>query len=613
MQALAIEREYIENIPWNNYPALGFSENHDRYIQAFDKIVDALSENSSINDYRINFYDNVWDFRKFFAVKSYSNIVSFNKIPHDLLEQAKFFAIHKIIKGSKTTSLPSAIGSIGVVFNAVLEEKKYGSVFLVTHEDIIKAIETGNNTPGREYCNYIHIIAFLRFLKKNYSYNLPVDIEILQEYENRKYAQKMRCCDECKTPKIPDEYFEAIVKTMTSIMRDENAWYNDRAAAGLIVILSQTGLRPSDLMALETDMLKKKVLPKSKCETYYIHYKSKKPSKDDNEMLEFDVFSNELCTEAFKTLLKIREKCEYAYLPYLYVLNRISPEPIKYTIPPHQLANAFKRLMYTHLPEETSREWEGITPVNKGHKMVGQVNIPSLRQFRVQVCTWLYEHDVPLIYIQKYMGHLSSEMQGYYVRPKDTYQENLAYSEKVIQEIAGKDITPIGPMGKKLKENIKKFIADNKFDIYKDIDEIMKAFGSRLVIRGKSDGICIRSKLELCSEDKTTNEVLCAYNLCPNLFHFFYMVDITYDNFKKLKTTYATNKENGHKKAAQKELNKLKDLVRRKLIPELDELEKELGKKGADAILDSYPFLGDIIDARDTIKEEAELWLQKNA
>ena len=55
------------------------------------------------------------------------------------------------------------------------------------------------------------------------------------------------------------------------------------------------------------------------------------------------------------------------------------------------------------------------------------------------------------------MGHLSDYMMGYYVRPKDTYQENIQYSEKVIREIAGENITPLGGnmLGEEIKANIK--------------------------------------------------------------------------------------------------------------------------------------------------------------
>lgn len=203
---------------------------------------------------------------------------------------------------------------------------------------------------------------------------------------------------------------------------------------------------------------------------------------------------------------------------------------------------------------------------------------------------------------------------GYYVRPKDTYQENIAYSEKVIKEIVEENITPLGGnfIGEDIRKNIQKFIKDNNFNIKTDINEIMKELGDKVIIRGKSGGVCIKTSLMPCSKDSRTNEMMCAYNICPNLFHFYYMIDVSYLNFKTLQETYQTMESNGNAKAAQKELNKLKDLLRRRLIPELDELEKELEQKGFNLILEQHPSLLNFIENKDDIRKEINLWMKKN-
>lgn len=238
--------------------------------------------------------------------------------------------------------------------------------------------------------------------------------------------------------------------------------------------------------------------------------------------------------------------------------------------------------------------------------------VPDTRQFRVHLCTALYNKGIPLVYIQKYMGHLSEYMLGYYVRPKDTYQENIAYSEKVIREIAGENLTPIGFMGSELRENIKLFIKERDLDVKTDIHAIMDALGNKLVIRGKTGGVCIKTSLMPCAKDARTNEILCAYNICPNLFHFYYMADISYLDFKTLQATYEDNSTAGHTKAAQKELYKIKELLQKKLIPELDELEHEIALKGKDHIIIRNPSLGAVIDNLTAIREEIRSWMQKH-
>ena len=114
-----------------------------------------------------------------------------------------------------------------------------------------------------------------------------------------------------------------------------------------------------------------------------------------------------------------------------------------------------------------------------------------------------------------------------------------------------------------------------------------------------------------CSKDARTNEMMCAYNLCPNLFHFYYMVDVSYLNFQTLQDTYKAMLDAGKTKAAQKELAKLKDIINRRLLPELDELDKEITIKGFNTVLDKHPSLIEIMENREEIRKEIEIWRTK--
>ena len=105
--------------------------------------------------------------------------------------------------------------------------------------------------------------------------------------------------------------------------------------------------------------------------------------------------------------------------------------------------------------------------------------------------------------------------------------------------------------------------------------------------------------------------MMCAYNLCPNLFHFYYMVDVSYMNFQTLQDTYHAMKDSGKTKAAQKELSKIRDLLNRRLIPEMDELDKEIETRGFDIIIDRHPSLLDIMTNRENIRKEIETWRTK--
>jgi hypothetical protein len=293
----------------------------------------------------------------------------------------------------------------------------------------------------------------------------------------------------------------------------------------------------------------------------------------------------------------------------------------EFPVPNHRFNTEYKRFMFEHMRVDASVAWEGITPTvyyihNRSEESGSAITLylPDTRQYRVHISTTLYNKGISLVYIQKYMGHLSEYMLGYYVRPRDTYQENVEYSERVIKEIAGDDLTPLGNglIGEEIKANIKQFIQNNGFNVNTDVKAIVQVLGDKVVIRGKTGGVCIKTSLMPCSKDARSNEMMCAYNLCPNLFHFYYMIDVTYMNFQTLQDTYTEAKESGHSKAAQKELHKLKEVIRRRLEPEMKALENEIKRKGTDDILIQYPTLSDIVQNKDDIKEEMKLWLMKD-
>lgn len=604
--------DYVKDIPWDKNPAFAFSDDADAYISAFQSIVNKLPNKED----HISFYDDIWDFNPYFeASNTKSHRFCFDIAPVELRDYLKFFVLHKIMGKAKLSTAYVRMTNAVSVINHVMANTPHNCLELITTEDLCTEIDSRNTSPSTTHNNYEAVYQFFYFLINNYRFDLPVDVE---ELNRRSVSEKDLAKKEGnKLPDIPEEYFNAILEKAVAIMRDNASIYNDRATACIIVMLSQLGLHIGDLMSLTTDQLFSKKLPRSGKTAYYIHYKSHKPIKPHDEMLEFDIFSNSLCTEAFQTLKRIRKACEFSSEAYLYVLDSVCQSLDVYPLPNHRFRSELKRFFCNHLLAEASLKWNGIQMCvvhrgsGKNHKRY-LLAVPDTRQFRVHLCTVLYNRGIPLVYIQKYMGHLSEYMLGYYVRPKDTYQENIAYSEKIIKDIAGENLTPIGLMGGELRENLKLFIEGRNLNVNTDIHAIAEALGSKLIIRGKAGGVCIKTSLMPCVKDARTNKIMCAYNLCPNLFYFYYMADMSYLDFQTLQATYQENASNGHTRAAQKELNKMKNLLRRKLSPELDELEHELSEKGKDYILIRNPSLSIIIDNLADIRKEIELWMAKN-
>lgn len=71
------------------------------------------------------------------------------------------------------------------------------------------------------------------------------------------------------------------------------------------------------------------------------------------------------------------------------------------------------------------------------------------------------------------------------------------------------------------------------------------------------------------------------------------------------------NLDNNHKNATEKELYKIKHLLRVKLIPELDELDNKLKTNTVEDIIEDHPEMDKIIRKRKEISKELELWQKK--
>lgn len=614
----ALRFDLIDDVPWDRSPAFAFSNSFKAYNEAFKNVIDVIPT----KDLKISFSDDVWDFNSYYTDSQPGRqIFNFKNLPDELAERCKFFVLLKISEKTKITTANNRFTCFKRTLIAIFEKTDHKSIYTVTTEDIINEMESLNAKTGTKYSRYQGVFQMYYFLMKHYKMELPVDLELLEKVTN-KYKKKSKI-DVEKVPDIPLEYFKIIRDKSLEVMRDTTVETDDRMIGASIVFLSQTGLRLGDFLSLQDDRLFSMKLPKSGFEANFIHYSAKKPSKAHQPLLEFDIFSNSLTTEAFQLMKELRNSSPLAKdSKTLFVMNNPLSRRSSCPHTGSQYHKRYEKFFYKYLPVESTREWKDITPVEffvpkcyrkKGDPRYIKLYVPETRQYRVRVCTDLYNKGVNLVYIRDFMGHLSEYMTGYYVRPKDTYQENIQYAEEVLLDITMENVSLMGGSnnGDVIKENINSFISGHGYNVKKDISAILKAFGDKVVIRGKTGGVCIKTSLVPCSKDARTNEVMCAYNLCPNLFHTYYMVDVTYVDFRTLQQTYKHNLDNGFVKEAQKQLLILKDLLHRRLIPELDELEREIGVKGIRHILDRHPGLLMVIENLKEIREEVELWRMK--
>ena len=160
-----------------------------------------------------------------------------------------------------------------------------------------------------------------------------------------------------------------------------------------------------------------------------------------------------------------------------------------------------------------------------------------------------------------------------------------------------------------LIEKINQFISENNYNVATDLDEICEKLSAKIPIRQKTGGVCIKSSmLRECSKDAKTNEFYCAYGVCPNIFHFYYMADVSYRQAKELVETININKSRGLMRQVQKESHMLQTIINQKLMPELTELRNVIEKEGAITIMKKYPDLQNIIEHNSDIYKEIEQW-----
>lgn len=614
----ALACSYVEDVPWEEHPAvLAAGEDAAAYLAALAPSLDSVP----VKGTGIAFRDDAWDFRPYFESGNAHYKCVFTGLPDEVKVQCKFFILEQLEAGKSPSTPIRRITDFKSVVSAVLRKKQAPCFSLITTDDLVEEVEGREAAPGRRSGLCLSLSMVYRFLIRDCGMVLPVDTDRLRALAIEHGARSRGRREASKTPDIPREYLNAIISAAMRVMRDNQAEHNRRATACLTLIQTQLALRPCDLVRLRTDQLLTSKAEVGGTRARYVRYTSQKPSKPGQPPATFRIRSNLLSTEAFETLLELREESPLSQgSDILYALNPVSNS--RDTLPhlTSRLRLEYLRFLAEELPETSSREWAGVgwSDVNIADPQTGlldkvvRVCAPASPQFRVRLCTELHERGYPQKWVDENMGHLSSAMEGYYARPKDTFQENVGFTERFIADVAGNGTRLLGGMfGDEVVAFIDNFIKEGGFNVEEDVPAIVKALGDKVVVRAKAGGACVKTSVVPCSKDTRTNELLCAYGLCPNLFHFYHSIDVTYANFTVLQDTYYAALKAGHAREADKELNKLKDLCQRRLIPELDELEREIERCGEDAIIERHIELYDIIAGRAAIRREAREWMQR--
>lgn len=393
--------------------------------------------------------------------------------------------------------------------------------------------------------------------------------------------------------------YEDIMQTDTDNSNDDEL-YCCRIQA-LLFILTQTGLRPEEVLIVPYDCITIKTYNDLKV-SRLTYYSTKSVYGDDYK---------KNTTVANKKVLEVLDHIKKFYFGK-YLGDGIEYKEIKdyfYTY----CENNCKRLNNTSdKPDSRFMVAPRKTIIDGKEKYI---NIPRIKQFRVYFDSELKRRGFNDFARAKLLGHNDEKMLDYYGRDVTTIEEDVNFSQILVKDFTkDNDLKILGPKGNIYTNRIRKFLSKKKIKGIDDIEKVSKELMLEMPIRTKLGGCCIKpySNAE-CNKNDNTDEYLCSYGLCENQCHFFYNCIYYYEQFHEMIKAYDHNINEGYEKFANKELYKIKHLLTGKLIPELNELKETISKKGIDAVKENYPQVINVIDHIEDIEGEINLWMNKKA
>lgn len=576
----------------------------------------------------IKFSHNTWDFSPILNIPKMGSMCFKFDEKSSYCDYLKMYVLNDILKKkTKIRTLKAKYSEI-IRFIKYAETRGYKEFSLIpkiVYKDYYATFTYTYNT----FCsNRSKLMFFVEFYEANF--NTLIDTSI-KKYLTEINTSKVKSIKEAnKTPEIPIDYLNSFIANCKDIMYDKTASETDRITSAIMILYSQIGFRASELLGVKINSIKEEYSPDIKEPLRYLTFISYKNSDGDNGGTLAHTYINNLSYEAYTMLTSLcdeyrtnlgvdtlivtkfqqntfyNSKSLYQRFRMFMLLNNkifkcinineIYPELKSYTI-----ESILKEDEDGYLNIDISSD--SLNHISMNDKLV----IPTIHQFRVSVCTSLYRQGVPLNYIKKHMNHLTEDMTSYYIRPEKDLEKK--YSESIYSAIIKGDSKLLGSHSKDFIDKVNNFIENLDINIQTDVNKVIELVANKYPLRTKVGGICIRcGDVIPCPSNDSSDSIYCAFGMCSNHCHMFFMADISYEEYLKHKYIIKYNKDNGFKKAYQKELNKLIYVIENSLLPELDELKNEIQRKGYEEIKIKYPQLSYIIDNYNEIYNEVISW-----
>ncbi|MBT2636588.1 hypothetical protein [Bacillus sp. ISL-39] len=514
-------------------------------------------------------------------------------------------------------------------FIKYLESEKY--IFHVKHitpilvKDYLKRFE--NKT--KDY-KFKIITAIKRFIEELEIGGYEMDYHLFQPiFKSISRAEISAESSEGKTANIPEALFKQIIKCAIEDMEDETLVLFNRIVACLIVILAHTGMRRSELRLLEANKLEEISIFNGKEKAYILNFFTYKTTgTKEGRWTKAKAYPDTV--KAYRLLEKLTEEQRRKFKTNNMLLTQTGNVYGNTTLY-NRLMNFFhrnqaklkidsltdyERLALNEMEMSLSRFRE--YGEYKSKNWIGQkFYTVSPHQFRVAVANILKDR-VTIEWIKEHMNHIYEDMTKHYFRDDEIIKQTILYrASNDGKKLEPNKITENELSDIELKEaydTINKFLKKKKFNIYKDLEEILFIWKNN-PLQESLVGLCRKAVSQLCERQDRLATFEKWYYLSPQ-FPDLKSFDFTLKRFMEKAKIVEHNKSlfesnEIYERAYQVEFTALKKFVENRLKPEYTLLKSILNEYGLTYVMTNYPNLKGIVNRLNTIDKEVEEWISK--
>ena len=584
------------------------------------------SPNVKIGQSVVNFFEDKWSIPEEQGLAERNALtITFKENCHK--NRIKLHCLILLVKcrNEKPASVLALIKALGKLLDD-LSFPAFSSPSLTVVKKYYECDRTDVQASTRNFERKI-LARYLRFLQAYF--DIAVDREVFAYLEVIERNLQSLETEEHKLQVVPADYLNKLLVMCDRLIDDPHCPIPMRITAAMTLIYSQVGMRTRELALMTVDALKFDTPEEGSIPPLaYFEFRSPKSAPPGHDYKLCRCTANETSLKAYYFLLDhCKEYREKLGVDTLVVFPR---QVLQYTNASTIKTNFYAMIlsMRDELPCTNSQDlypelktteffsnyllkkYEAYSSPETRIDEETTFVYPVIHQFRVTVCTALYEAGVDLEYIRQHMSHLADDMTAYYIRSDDTVNEQ--YSQVVYDCILNDGSKLMGKGANEFVAKVDAFIKAESANVTMTNDEIARKAAKYFPLVMKIGGLCTMcGQYKPCPEKTPTDELLCAFRLCPNLCHMYFTAAETYDFFREYAEVIAINEKRNLRRETEKEIRKLQNIIKDSLIPELEELELELARQGRETVIKRFPALQEVADNLSSIKKEAESWLTR--